>query len=462
MALKSLLLTLVATLALVRPAAAQPVGEPQRITIVDSGTACVTAPTACAIFSLDSQTGSITLGITGTWTGTLTFEGTNNGSIWTSVSAINQATGSAVTTTTANGLFAITNIGVIEVRARATAAITGGPIVTAAKGLGSAGAPVTAAGGGLTDLELRATPVPVSGTLTVDTTGLATSAKQDTAQTSLSAIKLDVDKIPSQGQALAAASTPVVLTAAQMTTLTPIATVADGANAALGATTDSKSIETGGVSATVVALLKQISYTGQNPSSTPVTGTVAVSNGSTTDTDDGTVAGAQASVALTLGLNQLWDGTNWKRALTTAAAIGTAPPANAVFQGGIGSGATGGFLVGAAVADTQATVNISTATTTLLITGVSGRHVRVSAYDLVTALANNVGIISGTGATCGTGTAAIVGTTAATGYNFGANGGVARGTGQGTVLRTVATGDSICLITSAATQLSGVWAYAIY
>lgn len=48
-------------------------------------------------------------------------------------------------------------------------------------------------------------------TLTVDTTGLATSAKQDTGNTSLASIKTDVDKIPSQGAAASAASTPVVL-----------------------------------------------------------------------------------------------------------------------------------------------------------------------------------------------------------------------------------------------------------
>jgi len=56
-------------------------------------------------------------------------------------------------------------------------------------------------------------------------TGFATSAKQDTAQTALDAIKTDVDKIPSQGQALAAASTPVVLTAIQVTALTPPAAI---------------------------------------------------------------------------------------------------------------------------------------------------------------------------------------------------------------------------------------------
>ena len=41
----------------------------------------------------------------------------------------------------------------------------------------------------------------------------------------LAAIKTDVDKIPSQGQALAAASMPVVLPAAQVSTLTPPAAI---------------------------------------------------------------------------------------------------------------------------------------------------------------------------------------------------------------------------------------------
>lgn len=47
--------------------------------------------------------------------------------------------------------------------------------------------------------------------LTIDATGLASSAKQDTGNTSLASIKTDVDKIPSQGAATSAASTPVVI-----------------------------------------------------------------------------------------------------------------------------------------------------------------------------------------------------------------------------------------------------------
>jgi hypothetical protein len=67
---------------------------------------------------------------------------------------------------------------------------------------------------------------PVSGTVTANAgTNLNTSALALEAGGNLAAIKTDVDKIPSQGQALAAASMPVVLTAAQVTTLTPPAAI---------------------------------------------------------------------------------------------------------------------------------------------------------------------------------------------------------------------------------------------
>jgi hypothetical protein len=147
----------------------------------------------------------------------------------------------------------------------------------------------------------------------------------------------------------------------------------------------------------------------------------------------------------------------------TSGATGAAPPARANYAGGLQSGATGGFLGGFAVCDSFVNVNVSTATTTALITGVSGRHVRICGMSLVTAAANNVALISGTGATCGTGTTGMSGgTTAASGWNFAANGGLTQGNGLGTVNQTNATGDSVCIITSAATQLSGRIAYAIY
>ncbi len=75
--------------------------------------------------------------------------------------------------------------------------------------------------------------VPVSGTFFQATqpvsaaalplpSGASTSALQTTGNTSLSSIDT---KTPALGQALAAASTPVVLTAAQISTLTPLSSV---------------------------------------------------------------------------------------------------------------------------------------------------------------------------------------------------------------------------------------------
>ncbi len=62
----------------------------------------------------------------------------------------------------------------------------------------------------------------VSGVVSLPT-GASTSALQTTGNTSLSSID---GKTPALGQALAASSVPVVLTAAQITTLTPLSTVA--------------------------------------------------------------------------------------------------------------------------------------------------------------------------------------------------------------------------------------------
>jgi hypothetical protein len=88
----------------------------------------------------------------------------------------------------------------------------------------------------LTDTQLRASSVvvdlganndvTVTGSVTANAgTNLNTSALALEAGGNLAAIKAKTDNIPAQGQALAAASLPVVLTAAQITTLTPPAAI---------------------------------------------------------------------------------------------------------------------------------------------------------------------------------------------------------------------------------------------
>ena len=144
---------------------------------------------------------------------------------------------------------------------------------------------------------------------------LATIAGKDFAtQTTLASIKAKTDNIPPLGQALAAASVPVVLTAAQLSTLTPPAaitnfaletggnlatlagtvgsskvnvnissgsiantsfasTIADGASVTLGAKADARSTATDTTAVTIMQVLKEISFMEQNPASRAVTGT---------------------------------------------------------------------------------------------------------------------------------------------------------------------------------------------
>jgi hypothetical protein len=74
--------------------------------------------------------------------------------------------------------------------------------------------------------------VPVSGTVTANigtVATLATAAKQDTGNTSIASIDT---KTPALGQALAAASVPVILPSATITTLTPPAAITGFATSA--------------------------------------------------------------------------------------------------------------------------------------------------------------------------------------------------------------------------------------
>ena len=149
------------------------------------------------------------------------------------------------------------------------------------------------------------------------------------------------------------------------------------------------------------------------------------------------------------------------------AAIAAAPPANALYVAGLGSGATGGELIGIPVSDTPFAKNITTATTTLIVTGVASRQVRFGSYEMYAGGADNVEWIEGTGATCGTGTQQLGstsggGTTSGTGLVFSAAGGVVHGSGFGTIIGTATAGDSVCLVTSAGVNLNVMGEYTIF
>ncbi len=111
---------------------------------------------------------------------------------------------------------------------------------------------------------------------------------------------------------------------------------------------------------------------------------------------------------------------------------------------------------------TPAVVNISTATTTQLVAASASNKVYVCSLNLVTAAANNVALVEDDTAACASPTAGMAGgTTAATGWNFAANGGIAFGNGASSLFVTAAINRYVCLISSAATQLSGSIMYVL-
>lgn len=101
-------------------------------------------------------------------------------------------------------------------------------------------------------------------------------------------------------------------------------------------------------------------------------------------------------------------------------------------------------------------INISTATTTRLVTGITGKSIYVTQWNAIAGGTGNITLEYGTGTTCGTGTTTLTGA-----YPLIANVGLVVGIGNGAVL-VLPAGTSLCALTSAAVQISGSLAYAIF
>jgi hypothetical protein len=95
-----------------------------------------------------------------------------------------------------------------------------------------------------------------------------------------------------------------------------------------------------------------------------------------------------------------------------------------------------------------------------IVTGTSAKKTYICSVQLVAGAATNVAIIEGSGSTCGTSPLGLFGgATAATGWNLAANGGIAFGSGIGTLAASTVNANDICVLVSAANQISGSIAY---
>ncbi len=106
----------------------------------------------------------------------------------------------------------------------------------------------------------------------------------------------------------------------------------------------------------------------------------------------------------------------------------------------------------------QALINLTAGGT--MITGTSAKQTYICALDIVSATAQNIALVEGTGTVCATNIAGMAGgTTAATGWNLAANDGLVKGSGGFWVYKTATTGDNVCLLLSSSGQTSGAIRY---
>lgn len=150
------------------------------------------------------------------------------------------------------------------------------------------------------------------------------------------------------------------------------------------------------------------------------------------ESDDGTVAASQSAPRV---LAQLYgfDGTNWVRASTNA------------------DPCSGGAKVFVAISQTASTQ---------LLTGTASNRTYVCSLVLSqpSASTQTFALVSGTGTTCGTGTAAVIGaTTAANGMQIP----FSAGSGAGSIAKSAANADNVCLLQSSTDRIAGVLGYVV-
>lgn len=267
----------------------------------------------------------------------------------------------------------------------------------------------------------------ISGTVSLPT-GAATAAKQ-----------------PALGTAGAASAD--VLTVQGIASMTPLlvnpGTAANWGVVTQGSTTSGQSGQLGLAAVTTAAP----SYTTAQSSALNMTtaGGLRIDNasvaGTTILTGNGTTAAGSQRVTVA--------SDSAARAVGGEGPTGSAVPSGARLTG-VQSGAN---MVAMLQASASAPINVSTATTTQIVALSGSTKIYVTSFDVIAGGTGNITFVYGTGTNCGTGQTALTGA-----YNLTAQAGIAKGSGIGPVL-VVPAGNALCVLTSAAVQMSGSVSY---
>jgi len=85
---------------------------------------------SCVVLYVSPQSGGVGISITGTWLGTLNFEGSVDQGNWNSEHVFSLSGGASITSTTGNGIWQFSNAGMTAVRVRGQPFISGSAVIT--------------------------------------------------------------------------------------------------------------------------------------------------------------------------------------------------------------------------------------------------------------------------------------------------------------------------------------------
>lgn len=219
--------------------------------------------------------------------------------------------------------------------------------------------------------------------------------------------------------------------------------LADGAITTLGAKTDAKNAATDTTAVSAISVLKEISSLAQSPAALPANQSVNVNQ----------IGGSAVSTAAS-GTQKV--GITGNAGAAVDAATGAAPPANVLYQGVNGSGATGGHVVAPIICDNVAKYDASTNGSTNIIAKVASQNIYICGFNLLAAGTVNVKFISGTLTTNACDTSTVTWTPA---YQLVAQAGMVDHVQFGNAWK-VATNTDFCINTSAGQAVQALVYYA--
>lgn len=217
-------------------------------------------------------------------------------------------------------------------------------------------------------------------------------------------------------------------------------TIADGADAALGSTTDAEA--TAGGTGTVSAKLRNATslIDAGNTTLSTLNAKLPSAGALADDTANPTTTGVAA-------YNMCYDGSTWDRCVKADAGAGNV------------TSATQRVVLANNSIPCTSFIAVSQADDATVITGTASQYIYICSIVLVGAASEVINIIEGTGTVCGTGTTVIAGSsTQANGMSFAANGGFSAVSAL-PFMRTSTLADNLCITQSGTSRVSGWISY---